>query len=129
MSDFSYDDIDVDLLDIPQQERLLELLKEEKFRKDHTRIDDYEPYPWQRKFFQETKDNAQILLMTGNRCGKTYTGAAKMSYHLTGKYPDDWEGRRFTKPIQAWGAGVSNSKTRDVVQKELLGDPHDPKGS
>jgi len=61
--------------------------------------------------------------MAGNRCGKTTCGAAEMAMHLTGAYPDWWEGKRFDKPIRAWAAGVTNESTRDVVQEKLMGPP------
>lgn len=108
------------------RERLLALLQEKDHRARHSVIDQFSPYDWQKDFLKSSKDNAQVLMMAGNRTGKTFCGAAAMSYHLTGLYPDWWEGRRFEKPIHAWAAGVSNSKTRDIVQKELLGQPDDP---
>ena len=64
--------------------------------------------------------------MAANRIGKSFSGANEMSYHLTGLYPDWWEGRRYTQPITAWAGGVSNETTRDIVQYELLGSPDDP---
>ncbi len=64
--------------------------------------------------------------MAANRIGKSFSGAAEMSYHLTGIYPDWWEGRRYYQPITAWAGGVSNETTRDIVQFELLGSPDDP---
>ena len=69
--------------------------------------------------------------MAANRVGKSFAGAANMAYHLTGLYPDWWEGYRWDKPIKAWAAGVSSESTRDIVQAELLGPPADPtlKGS
>jgi phage terminase large subunit-like protein len=50
----------------------------------------------------------------------------ELSYHLTGLYPDWWEGRKYNLPIIAWAGGVSNETTRDIVQYELLGSPDDP---
>lgn len=44
-----------------------------------------------------------------------------MEMHLTGDYPDWWEGKRFDHAIEAWVVGVTNEQTRDVLQKELLG--------
>lgn len=82
---------------------------------------------WQKKFHRDGRTCPQRLLMTGNRCGKTFSGAAETSYHVTGKYPDDWKGHRFKGPIIAWAAGVSNTKTRDIVQKEMFGSPKDPR--
>lgn len=64
--------------------------------------------------------------MTGNRCGKTYTGAYIMAVHLTGLYPDWWEGHRWDRPIEAWAAGISTDTTRDILQSELLGKWNDP---
>ncbi len=61
--------------------------------------------------------------MAGNRVGKTYTGARITACHLTGRYPEWWTGHRFKKPITAWAAGASTVTTRDILQRELLGDP------
>ncbi len=86
------------------------------------------PYEWQERFHRLGATCPQRLLMTGNRCGKTFSGGAEFSYHVTGKYPEDWKGHRFKGPLtNAWAAGVSNVKTRDIVQKELFGEPKDPK--
>ena len=49
-----------------------------------------------------------------------------MAFHLTGQYPDWWNGRRFNRPIRAWAGGASNETTRDICQKELVGQPDDP---
>ncbi|MEZ9944472.1 terminase family protein [Vibrio breoganii] len=44
-----------------------------------------------------------------------------MSYHLTGQYPDWWEGKRFDSPILAWCVGITGDSTRKVLQKEMFG--------
>jgi len=103
----------------------LNLLREKESRAVYNRISLYDPYPYQLEF-HKTGDNSQRLLMAANRIGKSYCGAAEMSYHLTGLYPEWWEGRKFDKPITAWAGGVSNETTRDIVQAELLGSPDDP---
>ena len=61
--------------------------------------------------------------MAGNQLGKTYAGAAEMAMHLTGIYPDWWQGHVFTKPIDAWAGSKTNEVTRDGVQRLLIGDP------
>ena len=106
--------------------RNLELLREQKKRIRFNRIDQYDPYPYQQKFHDTSKDSNQRLLMAANRIGKSYCGAAEMSYHLRGMYPEWWKGRRYDQPITAWAGGVSNETTRDIVQAELLGSPDDP---
>lgn len=61
--------------------------------------------------------------MAGNQLGKTWAGAYEMAFHLTGKYPDWWEGRRFDKPVMAWAGSVSTLATRDTVQRLVMGRP------
>ena len=108
------------------KEKILELLQEKNRRIETRRLEQYEPYDYQKKFHREGIDAAQRILMAANRVGKTYCGAAETAYHLTGRYPSWWEGRVFTKPVRVWAAGESNDTTRDIIQKELFGNPQDP---
>jgi hypothetical protein len=110
---------------VDQQERLLQALAELKDRQKFWKIKSFEPYGWQEKFINASATNKQLLAMTGNRCGKTYTGGYIMACHLTGLYPDWWDGFRFDKPISAWAAGISTDPTRDILQSELLGQWND----
>jgi phage terminase large subunit-like protein len=43
--------------------------------------------------------------------------------HLTGEYPDWWDGKRWDRPVIGWAAGVTSESTRDNPQKILLGLP------
>ncbi len=61
--------------------------------------------------------------MAGNQLGKTVAGSFEWAMHLTGKYPDWWEGRRFDLPVRLWAAGETRVSTRDTVQKLLIGEP------
>jgi len=106
--------------------RKLELLKELKQRERFNRVDTYDPYPYQVKFHRTGSEANQRLLMAANRIGKSFCGSMELSYHLTGLYPEWWEGRKYNLPIIAWAGGVSNETTRDIVQYELLGSPDDP---
>lgn len=108
------------------QERLVTLLKELKERQKFWRINQYTPYGWQEKFINASSNCAQLLAMTGNRCGKTFTGAFIMACHLTGLYPEWWMGRRYDRPVEAWAAGISTDTTRDILQSELLGKWNNP---
>lgn len=63
----------------------------------------------------------QRAFIAANRVGKTLTAAYEMTCHLTGEYPKWWKGRRFTSPVDAWAAGISNESTKDIIQAELLG--------
>lgn len=61
--------------------------------------------------------------MAGNQLGKTLAGGAEWAMHLTGRYPDWWLGRVFTKPVRMWVAGVTAESTRDNPQRVLIGPP------
>lgn len=110
---------------------MLRLLETKKKRADQRRFYDFFPdtgpyrrelYPKHLQFFAASAVHSELLLMGGNRSGKTVAGAYSMTCHLTGRYPDWWPGRRFSKPIHAWAAGTTNETTRDIVQKELFGE-------
>ncbi len=108
------------------QERRREHKRERYERARFNRVKAYDPYPYQQKFHKSGSEANQRLLMAANRIGKSYCGSMELSYHLTGIYPDWWEGREYDHPIVAWAGGVSNETTRDIVQFELLGSPDDP---
>lgn len=61
--------------------------------------------------------------MAGNQLGKTMAGSAEDAMHLTGEYPDWWEGHRFSKPITMLAGSESYELTRDGLQRLLIGPP------
>ncbi len=97
-----------------------------EWREARRRIQDYRPYPKQRAFHRAGATCRERLLMAGNQLGKTFCGGAEASYHLTGLYPDWWEGRRFYAPVRAWAGSKGGEATRDGVQRILLGEPKQP---
>ena len=76
-------------------------------------------------FFKAGAIYKERALIAGNRTGKTYTAEAEVSYHLNGKYPKGWEGKRFTHPVKVWEVGKTHETTRDILQKYLLGSRYD----
>lgn len=87
------------------------------------RLDFYQPYAKQQAFHDAGSIYRERLLMAGNQVGKSYCGAAETACHLTGEYPADWLGRKWTRPIKAWAAGESSLVTRDIQQRLLCGEP------
>lgn len=77
--------------------------------------------PWQWDFHINGVDHQERMLMAANRVGKTECAAAETAMHLTGDYPDWWEGKRFTKPVLVWTGSPTNETSRDIVQKALVG--------
>ena len=56
-----------------------------------------------------------------HNCGKTVAGGTEQTYHMTGDYPDWWEGHQFEHPVQCLAAGDTSTTTRDIIQNKLLG--------
>lgn len=87
----------------------------------------YSPYAKQKEFHARLTPEGtvarEVLFMAGNQLGKTLAGAAEMAMHLTGRYPEWWCGKRFTRPITAIAGSESYELTRDGVQRLLLGPP------
>lgn len=78
------------------------------------------------EFFRLGARFKQRLALCANRVGKTEgMGGYEMACHLTGLYPDWWEGHRFTKPVVAWAAGETAKDVRDSIQQKLCGPMHD----
>jgi phage terminase large subunit-like protein len=85
----------------------------------------YKPYPKQLQFHSLGATKMERMFSAANRSGKTEAGAAELAMHLTGEYPEWWEGRRFTKEVVAWAAAPTALMARDGVQEKLLGKGYD----
>ena len=81
----------------------------------------YVPHRRQQDFHAAGVEARERLFLAGNRVGKTLAGAAEMGFHLTGLYPEWWNGVRFDKPIEAWAASVTREATRDILQRTYMG--------
>jgi len=78
-------------------------------------------YRWQHDFNAATATHAACMLMAANQVGKSLTGCVMDSFHLTGDYPEDWTGHKFSRPPMCWLLGYSGEKTRDLLQLKLFG--------
>ena len=86
-----------------------------------------ELYQKHMEFFRWGPRKPERLMLAGNRVGKTESiGAYEVTCHLTGRYPEWWEGVRLTSPWEWWAAGDTRETTRDIQQTVLLGKAGDP---
>ena len=81
----------------------------------------YHPYTKQAEFHAAGKDHRERALLAGNQLGKTWCAGMELSYHTTGRYPNDWPGRRFEAPTQWWASNTNNETVRDNPQRILMG--------
>jgi hypothetical protein len=78
------------------------------------------------EFFRLGATIKQRLALCANRVGKTEgMGGFEVACHLTGVYPEWWEGHRFTRPVVCWAAGETAKDVRDSIQKKLCGPIND----
>ena len=80
---------------------LAALLEEKKRRKDGNQLQAYHAYAKQAEFHAKGASFRERLLMAGNQLGKTWSAGFESAMHLTGRYPDWWQGRTFAKPVMA----------------------------
>lgn len=108
-------------------EKLLAIVKTAEqtlqLRAARNKLRAYKPYSKQRDFHAAGKLYAQRLFMAGNQLGKTVAGGAEWAMHLTGRYPDWWEGAEFKKPPLLWAGSITGESTRDNPQRMLIGPP------
>jgi len=108
---------------------LVSLLEDRENSIKYNQLQFYTPYPKQKEFHFARNKIAEVferMMGAGNQTGKTLAGSREVAYHLTGLYPDWWEGDVFDKPTTGWVGGVSGEVIRDTTQKLLVGRMQDP---
>lgn len=80
----------------------------------------FKPFNHQLKFFA-TGHSERRGILAANRIGKTVSTCYEAAMHLTGIYPEWWNGYRFDKAITCMVAGEGWSQVALVLQNELLG--------
>lgn len=91
------------------------------YRQAHKREFAPEWYPWQRETVCLTEAQTHVMLLAGNRTGKTSVAGFAAACHATGHYPEWWTGVRFDYPTVGWVFGVDSTQVKNVLQLELLG--------
>ena len=83
--------------DEDQEERIAELAQiTEELEQYHlyNKLELYAPYPKQLDFHNSGSEYRERMLIAANQVGKTWCAGAEVAMHMTGQYPDWWEGRR-----------------------------------
>ena len=117
--------MDINALSEAEAREMLELMELEAKMVAENKLADYKPYKKQMEFHRAGGDDGvrERLLMAGNQLGKTVAGSFEAAMHLTGIYPDWWDGVRFRDATSGWAASITAQGTRDTVQRLLLGPP------
>ena len=80
----------------------------------------YKPHPKHLEFHNLGLNAKERLFLAANRIGKTMACSLEVCMHLTGTYPDWWTGYRYTRPINAWVAGVSGKEVFEILERRYF---------
>jgi len=97
--------------------------REKAHRQSTNKLRFYRPYAKQREFHRQGAEFRERLLIAANQVGKTWAGAAEAAMHLTGLYPEWWDGRRFDRPVVMLAGSETYDLTRDGIQRLMVGPP------
>ena len=81
----------------------------------------FRPFEYQKKFFATGNTHTRRGMIAANRSGKTIASTYETAYHLTGKYPKDWKGKKWAEPIICMCSGESWEQVAKTLQSKLLG--------
>lgn len=103
-----------------------EVIEREAFD-DHIHFRTYNGQPFspnkkQLEYFATGLVARERALIAANRFGKTLSVSMEVCAHLTGNYPDWWNGYRYDRPLNVWVAGVSNKETNQNLKTYYVGD-------
>ncbi|MCX8289108.1 phage terminase large subunit family protein [Enterobacter pseudoroggenkampii] len=104
-----------------QKQELYYLVKERQEHRKYNALEYFIPHKWQEDFYKAGKNHRYRYLTCCNRGGKSLSASIELGYHLTGKYPKNWAGKRFNKPIKAWAIGNTTSQVTEILQTLLVG--------
>lgn len=111
--------------DKPTKQELADYVALLKSMDEHKRFNKilyFEPEAKQLAFYKLGGDGVlERAILAGNRTGKSEGAAYEFALHMTGDYPDDWQGVKFDHPIKAWVCGLTAEKNREVGQTKLCG--------
>lgn len=78
-------------------------------------------YPHWMEFFAAGRTHKERMALCANQVGKTTAGLYELTLHLTGNYPEWWQGHRFDAGNDWWVCGVSQKDVKSILQDRLLG--------
>jgi phage terminase large subunit-like protein len=127
----------IESLTKPELLKVAEALEELKGRYKYNKLEFIFPetgqhrrelYPKHIEFMNAGSKYAERMFSAGNQTGKTSTILTEAVYHLTGKYPAWFTGKRFRNPTVGIIGCKSWKMARNSLQAKLLGDAEEGTG-
>ena len=106
------------------KEKLLNQLEIKKKALERLKGGALERLAFNRKQWEFLNDKRREVMLSGlNQGGKSTALCAEAAFHYTGRYPKEWTGHKFNRPITAAIGGETAQTTRDLIVNRLLGEP------
>ena len=83
-------------------------------------FDFYQPHPKHLEFHNLGKTAHERLFLAANRIGKTMACSLEVCMHLTGNYPDWWQGHRYDRAINVWVGGVTGQEVFGILESRYF---------
>lgn len=117
----------ISTLTLEEKKVVLEYLQSVENYKKYNKLEFFKPDEWQQRAIELGSTEEHRMVSAGNRLGKSYFSTYEATIHATGKYPDDWKGYKYSKPINIMVMAVDWSQiNRPKCTAELmLGTPSD----
>ena len=113
------------ILTLAEKQELIKLIERQEKYERETKFfrwfENREGYHKHLSFLSDGKFYRQRVFLAGNRTGKSETGAYETTCHLTGLYPDFWEGKRFDHATNGWVVSKTSATGKETTQVALLG--------
>lgn len=117
-------------LDSTEKLQVLKYLQAVEDYKDTHKIEFFAPDEWQVKAITLGSTETHRMVSAGNRLGKSYFSTYETIVHATGRYPKNWTGYRFDKPLNILVMGVDWSQiNRPKCTAELILGTSDKRGT
>lgn len=128
------DDIDIDkfLQTATKEEQLsvLKYLQSVEQYKNENKIEFFKPEAWQTRAIALGSSEPYRGILAANRLGKTYFATYEACVHATGKYPVNWPGHRYDRPIHIMAMSLDWTQlARPKALQELICGPWDARGT
>ena len=82
---------------------------------------DYHPNEKQESFHADGGFARHRLITHAQRAGGTYACVNELAMHMSGQYPEDWVGRRFSLPVSVLACGLDTSFMKTIMLPKLQG--------
>lgn len=97
-------------------------MRARQFKASHQREFPWDWYEWQLELQEATQTHSDVWLLAANQIGKTEVGGYTAAVMITGDYPEDWKGHRFSvQNLRVWLMGVDSKQLREVLQGQIFG--------